>query len=125
MNGCARPLATAVLVVALLVTFLASPQPAAAIDALLLDDAWTDSGSGNANHGDDANLVVTQGAKKSYLLFDFSNFPAGTTGSNVAQATLKLWVNSVTASGTVDVFPVTSTWAEETVTFNSAPSQAG
>lgn len=39
----------------------------------------------------------------SYVKFDFSTLPAGLVGGDVAKATVKLWADSVAATGSFDV----------------------
>ncbi len=60
--------------------------------------------------------------QKSYIQFDLSSIPAGFNGSNIAKATLKLYVNSVTTAGSFNVDYVTGPWAEKTITGNLSPS---
>ena len=56
----------------------------------------------------------------SYIQFDLSSIPSGYTGSNVAKATLKLYVNSGTAAGSFNVDFVAGSWSEKTS--NLAPA---
>lgn len=91
-----------------------------AADGALKDDAYTQSNTPNQNFAANANLRVAAGTN-SYLRFDLTTLPAGTTGSDVAKVTLKVWVNTVTTPGSFDVRRVTSgTWGETTITHTSA-----
>lgn len=85
------------------------------------DDAYTQTNTPNQNFDPNANLRVGSGIN-SYLKFDLSTLPAGTTGNNVAKVTLRLWVNTVTTAGSFDIRRVTSTWDEATITANSSPT---
>ncbi|MGZ3512940.1 MAG: DNRLRE domain-containing protein, partial [Thermodesulfobacteriota bacterium] len=73
------------------------PNLSLAVEAILADDAYTYSGSKTTRYGAQAILSVRGAAggttlKKSFLKFDFSTLPAGTTGADVQKATLKLYV---------------------------------
>lgn len=54
--------------------------------------------------------------------FDLSSIPAGYTGSNIAKATLKLYVSSVTTAGSFNVDLVNGNWSENTLNANNAPA---
>lgn len=84
-------------------------------------DAYTQSSTPNQNFDPNANLRVASGIN-TYLKFDLSTLPPGTSGNDVAKVTLRLWVNTVTTAGSLDVRRVTSAWDESTVTANSAPT---
>src|SRR5579859_2879945 len=59
--------------------------------------------------------------QNTYLKFDFSSLPAGTTGTNVAKATLVLYANAVRKTGTFDVVTVNGAWTESAVTSATVP----
>lgn len=90
----------------------------------LTDDAYTQSSTPNQNFGANANLRVASGIT-SHLKFDLSSLPSGTSGNEIAKVTLKLWVNTVTTSGSFDVRRIIGVWNEATVTSNTAPSLGG
>lgn len=56
------------------------------------------------------------------LKFDLSTLPAGTASTNILKATLILWVNTLTHSGTFDIVSVGGAWNERTVTWATAPA---
>ena len=88
-------------------------------------DAYTNSASAGTNFGTAVTLGTVTSAtsiQKSYIQFDLSSIPAGFNGSNIAKATLKLYVNSVTTAGSFNVDYVTGPWAEKTITGNLSPS---
>lgn len=96
------------------------PTSSYAADGVLKDDAFTQANTPNQNFGNSANLRVASGVN-TYLKFDLSTLPAGTTGSAIAKATLKLWVNAVTTPGSFDVRRLTSgAWNEGAITHTSA-----
>src|SRR5437899_1212051 len=64
------------------------------------------SANSDDDHRDDqgrSTSLVVRGSRSSpsvrlsnsYVRFDLSSLPAGTTGANVARATLRLWINKV------------------------------
>ena len=88
-------------------------------------DAYTDSGTPTTNYGKAVTVGVANTAtsiQTSYMLFDLSSIPSGYTGTNVAKATLKLYVNTVPAAGSFNVDYVTSTWTETGITYNDSPT---
>ena len=88
-------------------------------------DAYTNSASPTTNFGTATTLgTVSSPAsiQTTYIQFDLSSVPSGYTGSNVAKATLKLYVNAVTTAGSFNIDFVDGTWAEKTITANLAPA---
>jgi hypothetical protein len=94
--------------------------------ATLTDDATVISKKSSSTGSDKSLRVVgplTDSSDQEALLkFDLSTLPAGATSSNIAKATLTLFVSKVQKAGTFDVVAVTGTWNEATVTFATAPS---
>jgi hypothetical protein len=91
-------------------------------------DSYTYSSAPTTNYGAAATLNVgcaVRGGRMStcnaYIQFDLSSIPTSYTGANISKATLKLYVNSVSQSGDVVVEYVDGPWAENTITYNSAP----
>lgn len=130
-QGSANPSACAPLslrVATLLIVVLAGlalPKPACA-QLPLTDDSFTNSNQPGINFGGDTNLKV-QGSptKRVYIRISLSGLPPGTMGSQVSSATLALFPNTVNSVGTFDLFRVTSSWNEGSITFNNAPTLAG
>src|SRR5437870_501152 len=94
--------------------------------APVTDDAFVSSATPTSNNGTSPSLVVQAPGGKTLIKFDLSRIPTGAvtapvTSSMVAKATMKLYVTAVTAQGTFDVYRVAGTWAEKTVTYNTAP----
>ena len=75
----------------------------------LLDDAFTQSTTPAANYGTAYSLGIQGGAvvQKSYVKFDVSTVPTGTTGSKVDKAVLKIFFNKVTTGGSISIGQVT------------------
>ncbi|SRR5260370_700881 len=69
-------------------------------------DACINTATAATNYGTAATLGVVSSASSiqtTYIKIDLSSVPAGYTSGNVANATLKLYVNSVTNAGSFDV----------------------
>ncbi|HKE57821.1 MAG TPA: DNRLRE domain-containing protein [Pyrinomonadaceae bacterium] len=85
------------------------------------DDREQDDRRNNANCGAQPNLLLSP-VSNVYLKFKFaSTLPPGTTGSDVARATLKLYVSGVATSGVFDVYTIAGNWNESSITANNAP----
>jgi hypothetical protein len=82
-------------------------------------DAFVSSATPRLNYGPSIILAVGPGTN-SYVQFNLSGIPAG---ANISKATLRLYVDAVSGSGTLDVFQVTSSWTENKVTYNTRPAQ--
>jgi hypothetical protein len=90
--------------------------------SVLTDDAHTKDDAVSGNFGSNPALNISPG-EIAYLKFKISStLPAGTAGSDLARATLRLYIGNVKSPGKIDVYLVTSAWNESSVTFNSAPS---
>ena len=114
-----------ILVTLMAFSVLLSPAQASAQTLPVTGDSYTQQGAPNANTGTGGNLFVhgsTTADRNAYIQFSLTPLPAGLTSSNVAIATMKLFVNIVTTTGTFDVHLVTSAWNEKTITYNTAPT---
>lgn len=100
---------------------LSWPSISNAVEARLTDDAHTSSAQPNQNFGASPSLEITS-TQNTYIKFDLSPLPSGTVGSDVAKATLKIWVRRVTTTGSFDIRRVAGAWIEESITANTAPS---
>ena len=109
------------LAAAVVFSVLFGMHDAFAVDALLLQDTYVDSGSANPNFGGNGDLRVFNSGTRSmraFLKFTTDTVPLGTTASNVTQARLRLWVNGSTAiCGLVTMTPVISPWDELTLNY--------
>ncbi len=85
-------------------------------------DASTSSLTPSHNYGSNGDLYVRSTTQVTYIQFDLSTIPSGYTGSNIAKASLKLYIDSVAAGGTFNVDYVTSPWSEKTITFDNSPT---
>jgi collagen triple helix repeat protein/glycine rich protein/TGF-beta propeptide len=85
-------------------------------------DAYTDSGSPTTNFGRAATLNVQSSSQSSYIKFDLSSIPTGYTGTNIAKASLKLYVNQVITAGSFNVDLVNGAWSESKITADLSPA---
>ena len=100
---------------------LASAHAAMATDATLIGDAHVNSGHPTVNYGSLSNVDVASGAT-GLVQFDLSGLPSGVTPSQIGMATLRLYVNRVSAPGTVNVAQLAGPWSEMSVTFTTLPA---
>jgi len=101
---------TLFLLVALLTTAHAQLTPSS--------DAYTNSATPTKNYGSTTLLDVDGASQITYIQFNLASIPSG---ASISQATLKLYVNSVTTAGSFNVDYVNGTWSEGTVDWNNAP----
>src|SRR6266571_7854919 len=86
------------------------------------EDTFVASGTTTPS-GTNTNLqVIASPINAALVKFDLSGLPAGTTGSQVTKATAKLYVDTVSLSGNLDVCQVTSAWTEAGTVFTSKPA---
>lgn len=88
----------------------------------LSQDSYVTPGVG-ANYGVAATISVGGAAANQGLVqFNLNALPPGTTSQNIASATLTLFVNKVSAGGTVNVSVANGSWSESGVTGTNAPT---
>jgi len=96
-----------------------------------LQDTYVDNGTSGdqpppnqSNFGAGVDLRVFKGNGRlghAFLKFSLDTLPAGTNGTDVIQARLRLWVNAnTTAAGSISLKPVTIEWDEYKLTDRSA-----
>lgn len=108
------------LIASLLIAGISSTAQAGPV---LLQDAYTTTGTYAAlNYGNNPSLNVAAG-KPSFVQFAVNSYlPAGVVGNDIAKATLKVFVNSVKASGTFNVYAVSSAWTEAGINATNQPA---
>jgi hypothetical protein len=84
-------------------------------------DTFVSSSTAKTNYGSSIALVVGSGTT-SYVRFNLAGIPAG---SSISKATLRLYVDAVAKNGTFDVYQLNSSWAENTLTYNTPPPPLG
>jgi hypothetical protein len=92
--------------------------------SVLSDDANTSTlpKDLDTNFGTNPNLTASA-TNTIYLKFKLSTaLPPDMQASDVAKATLKLYVGSVSAPGTIDVVELADNWSEKTITARNAPA---
>lgn len=111
------------LLIAVAVLVLVALPNASFAQSVLTDDAQTSTAprSTDSNFGTNPNLNVSA-AGNVYLKFKLSStLPAGTPGSEVERATLKLYIGNIMTAGKLDVYAVAGAWDESSITDNNAP----
>jgi hypothetical protein len=86
------------------------------------DDAYVLAANPSTRYGGAATLAVQSGSSTSYIRFDLSAIPVGYGSANVAKATLKLYVDSVTTAGLLNIDYVSGSWSERTITYSLQPA---
>jgi hypothetical protein len=84
-------------------------------------DAYINTADPTTNYGASTLLDVKGSSETTYIQFNLSSIPSSFTASSIAQATLKLYVNSVTTSGSFNVNYVNGTWSEDALAAGNAP----
>jgi hypothetical protein len=90
-------------------------------------DAYTNTATPNMKYGAAPLLDVEGESQTTYIQFDLASIPSGYTSADIAKATLKLYVNPVTTTGSFtagsfQVNLVSSPWSESTIDANPAPA---
>lgn len=87
----------------------------------LVQDSYVNPGVGT-NFGTATTLNVGGAASSQALVqFDLSALPSGVTSSQIAKATLVLFVNKLTAAGSVNISTANGSWTETSVSGLNAP----
>jgi hypothetical protein len=84
-------------------------------------DSYTNTADPTTNYGA-KTLLDVESSQTTYIQFNLSSIPSGYTGADITQATLKLYVNTVSAAGSFNVDYVNGTWSESTIDASSAPA---
>ncbi|MGA3107313.1 MAG: DNRLRE domain-containing protein [Terriglobales bacterium] len=84
-------------------------------------DSFTSTAAPTKNFGSATTLGV-ESSETTFIQFNLASIPAGYTGADITQATLKLYVNTVTTAGSFNVDYVNGAWTESTITADKAPA---
>ena len=106
---------------ALICTLALVPATAFALEARLTDDAYTSTAAPTAHLGAKQALVAGTG-RTSFMKFDMSLIPEGTTGSNVVQATLRIFTRKIVTPGSISLVNVLDDWNEHAITQQVEPT---
>jgi hypothetical protein len=82
-------------------------------------DAYTNTAGSTTNYGAKTLLDVDDTTQVTYIQFNLASVP---TTASISQATLKLYVNTVTTAGSFNVDYVNGAWAESTIDASNAPA---
>ncbi|HTS38900.1 MAG TPA: DNRLRE domain-containing protein [Candidatus Solibacter sp.] len=85
-------------------------------------DSYTNTESTTTNFGTAQTLNVQSASQTTFIRFDLSTIPSGYTSANIAKASLKLYVSTVTTAGSFNVDFVTGNWSEKTITASLSPA---
>ena len=89
-----------------------------AADAPLIADTYISAGAPATNFGSAASITIAPG-NTGLVQFNLASIPPSST---VPVAYLKVYVNKVTAAGTLTFSPVLSAWTEAGVTSSTGPA---
>src|SRR5580700_9296626 len=85
-------------------------------------DSYTSTAASTTNYGASTLLGVDGASVVTYLQFNLASVPST---ASISQATLKLYVNSVTTAGSFNVDYVNGSWEESTIDASNAPPLGG
>jgi hypothetical protein len=81
-------------------------------------DSYTNTADSSTNYGSKTLLDVDGASQITYIQFNLASIPST---ASISQATLKLYVNSVTTAGSFNVDYVNGTWSESKIDASNAP----
>jgi hypothetical protein len=84
-----------------------------------LGDSYINTADPTTNYGSKTLLDVDGASQTTYIQFNLASIP---TTASVSQATLKLYVNSVTTAGSFNVDYVNGAWSEGKIDSSNAPA---
>ena len=73
-----------------------------------IGDSYTNTADPTTNYGAKTLLDVESATQTTYIQFNLSSIPSGYTSADITQATLKLYVNTVTKAGSFNVYTSTA-----------------
>jgi len=84
-----------------------------------LGDAYVNTADPTTNYGSKTLLDIDAASQTTYIQFNLASIPST---ASVSQATLKLYVNSVTTAGSFNVDYVNAAWSESKIDASNAPA---
>jgi hypothetical protein len=69
-----------------------------------------------------ATTFGVENFEPTFIQFNLASIPSGYTAANITQATLKLYLNSVTTAGSFNVDYIHGTWTGSTIDASHAPA---
>ena len=100
---------------------LCTSLAASATNLPVAADAHVNSSRPTTNFGYMSNLYVGNGST-TLLQFNLAGLPTGLTASQVARATVTVFVSRINSPGDITISPVTSSWTESGVTYSNLPT---
>ncbi|HEX6879292.1 MAG TPA: DNRLRE domain-containing protein, partial [Terriglobales bacterium] len=91
-----------------------------AVPAILAGDSYTNRFLSARNYGTASDLFVGSGSTV-YLQFGLTTLPTGTPSSQIANASVTVYVSRVGTPGTLKIRVLNSKWNEYAVTYANAP----
>jgi hypothetical protein len=83
-----------------------------------LSDSYINTADPTTNYGSKTLLDVDGAKQATYIQFNLASIPAT---ASISQATLKLYVNTVTTAGSFNIDYVNGAWSEGTIDASNAP----
>ena len=87
-----------------------------------LGDSYVNTADPTTNYGSKTLLDVDGASQTTYIQFNLASIPST---ASVSQATLKLYVNTVTTAGSFNVDYVNGAWSEGKIDASNAPALGG
>ena len=103
----------------MLLLFLSLLAAVAHAQVTPLGDAYVNTADPATNYGSKLLLDVDGASQTTYIQFNLASVPST---ANISQATLKLYVNTVTTAGSFNVDYVNGAWVEGTIDASNAPA---
>jgi hypothetical protein len=101
---------------------LGAAAPVRAQQAMLVADTQLNTSAPTTNYGG-AATAETNANDSALVRFDVADLlPSGVTAAQVNRARLIVYCDAVKTAGTFDAYLVTSSWGENSVTYNSRPT---
>ncbi len=101
-----------------LLLFLSLSASTAHAQITPLGDSYIDTADPTKNYGAQKTLNIDGASQTTYIQFNLASIPST---ASVSQATLKLYVNTVTTAGSFNVDYVNAAWSEGTIDASNAP----
>jgi hypothetical protein len=92
---------------------------------VLTGDTQINSAATSTNYGTSPTLTISPTSSGLMQFYITDLLPSGTTAEQVLKARLIVFPDALVTAGTVNLYEVTSTWSESSVTYATKPTIAG
>ncbi len=92
---------------------------------VLTGDTQINSAATSTNYGTSTTLTISPTSSGLMQFYITDLLPSGTTAEQVLKARLIVFPDALVTAGTVNLYEVTSTWSESSVTYATKPTIAG